>query len=333
MARIAVIGAGSWGTALAKVLGENGHHVTVWARRPELAAALALQHRSPDYLPNVVLPDTLRFTASLEEATREANFILLTTPSHGLREVLQQLRSLSSAAIVISTVKGIETDTLLRMSQVIASLLDESPPVVVLSGPNLAVEVANQIPTATVVASDDFAAAKAVQEIFMNRYFRVYTDHDVTGVELGGALKNIIALAAGIVDGAGFGDNTKAALMTRGLVEITRLGVKLGADPMTFAGLSGMGDLFVTCMSRKSRNRYVGEEIGKGRKLQEILNEMMMVAEGVRTTQAAYQLAQQHSVEMPITAEIYQILFENKDAKQAVNALMTREAKREKVGR
>ena len=332
MARIGVIGAGSWGTALAKVLAENGHHVTVWARRPELVEALALQHRSPDYLPGIVLPGTLCFTANVAEATHEANFILLTTPSHGLRDVLQQLRSLSSAAIVISTVKGIETDTLLRMSQVIVSLLVDSPPVVVLSGPNLAVEVANQIPTATVVASDDFAAAKAAQEIFMNRYFRVYTDHDVTGVELGGALKNIIALAAGIVDGAGFGDNTKAALMTRGLVEITRLGVKLGADPMTFAGLSGMGDLFVTCMSRKSRNRYVGEEIGKGRKLQEILNEMMMVAEGVRTTQAAYRLAQQNGVEMPITAEVYRMLFENKDAKESVNALMTREAKREKFG-
>jgi glycerol-3-phosphate dehydrogenase (NAD(P)+) len=330
LARIAVIGAGSWGTALAKVLGENGHHVTVWARRPELAATLASQHRSPDYLPGVVLPETLRFTANLAEATRDANFILLTTPSHGLREVLQHLRSFSSTAVVISTVKGIETDTLLRMSQIITTLL--AAPVVVLSGPNLAVEVANQIPTATVVASDDFAAAKAVQEIFMNRYFRVYTDHDVIGVELGGALKNIIALAAGIVDGAGFGDNTKAALMTRGLVEITRLGVKLGADPMTFAGLSGMGDLFVTCMSRKSRNRHVGEEIGKGRKLQEILGEMTMVAEGVRTTQAAYRLAQQHGVEMPITSEIYQILFENKDAKQAVYALMTREAKREKLG-
>ena len=329
MARIAVIGAGSWGTALAKVLAENGHAVTVWARRPELAATLALQHRSPDYLPDVVLPDALRFTANLAEATAEANFILVTTPSHGLREVLHQLRSLSSAAIVISAVKGIETDTLLRMSQIITMLLHA--PVAVLSGPNLAIEVANQIPTATVVASDDFAAAKAVQEIFMNRYFRVYTDHDVTGVELGGALKNIIALAAGIVDGAGFGDNTKAALMTRGLVEITRLGVKLGAHPMTFSGLSGMGDLFVTCMSQKSRNRHVGEEIGKGRKLQEILSEMTMVAEGVRTTQAAYRLAQQNGVDMPITAAVHQMLFENKNAKQVVDELMTREAKREKL--
>jgi glycerol-3-phosphate dehydrogenase (NAD(P)+) len=196
----------------------------------------------------------------------------------------------------------------------------------------LAVEVAHHIPTAIVAAGNDLAAAKAVQEIFMNPYFRVYTHHDVIGVELGGALKNIIALAAGIVDGAGFGDNTKAALMTRGLVEITRLGAKLGADPMTFAGLSGMGDLFVTCMSRKSRNRHVGEQIGQGRKLQDILSEMMMVAEGVRTTQAAYRLAQQHGVEMPITTEVYRVLFENKDAKEAVNALMTREAKREKFG-
>ena len=332
MARIAVIGAGSWGTALAKVLGENNHHVTVWARRPELATELSTQQRSDVYLPGVALPPNLQFTSNLAEAIREANFILLATPSHGLRNVVQQIGSLASGTIVISSVKGIETDSLLRMSQVIAALLGESAPVVVLSGPSLAVEVANHIPTAIVAAGNDFAAAKAVQDIFMNPYFRVYTHHDVIGVELGGALKNIIALAAGIVDGAGFGDNTKAALMTRGLVEITRLGAKLGADPMTFAGLSGMGDLFVTCMSRKSRNRYVGEQIGQGRKLPEILNEMMMVAEGVRTTQAAYRLAQQHGVEMPITSEVYHILFENKDAKQAMNALMTREAKREKFG-
>ena len=332
MARIGVIGAGSWGLALAKIVCENGHHVTVWARRPELVAELSARRQSADYLPGVILPVSLQFTSNLDEATREAVFVLLAMPSHGLRAVMQQIGSLSSGAIIISAVKGIETDTLLRMSQVIATFLDESAPVAVLSGPNLAVEVANQIPTATVVASDDLAAAKAAQEIFMNPYFRIYTHHDVVGVELGGALKNIIALAAGIVDGAGFGDNTKAALMTRGLVEITRLGAKLGADPMTFAGLSGMGDLFVTCMSRKSRNRYVGEEIGKGRKLQKILNDMMMVAEGVRTTQAASQLAQQHGVDMPITSEVYHVLFENKNAKQAVNALMTREAKREQFG-
>jgi glycerol-3-phosphate dehydrogenase (NAD(P)+) len=332
MARIGVIGAGSWGTALAKVLGENGHHVTIWARRPELVAELSQKRQSADYLPGVTLPASLQFTTELDEAARDAAFILLATPSHGLRAVVQQLRSLSSSTIVISSVKGIETDTLLRVSQVVATLLGNSIPVVVLSGPSLATEVANHIPTAIVAAGNDHTAAKAVQEIFMNPYFRVYTHYDVIGVELGGALKNIIALAAGIVDGAGFGDNTKAALMTRGLVEITRLGAKLGADPMTFAGLSGMGDLFVTCMSRKSRNRHVGEQIGQGRKLQDILSEMMMVAEGVRTTQAAFRLAQQHGVEMPITTEVYRVLFENKDAKEAVNALMTREAKREKFG-
>jgi glycerol-3-phosphate dehydrogenase (NAD(P)+) len=331
MARIGVIGAGSWGMALAKVLCENGHQVTMWARRAELAAELSARKQSADYLPGVTLPACLQYTANLVEAVREANFVLLATPSHGLRQVVQQIDHLSAGTIVISSVKGIETDTLRRMSQVIAALLGEAVPVVALSGPSLAAEVANHIPTAIVAAGNDWAA-KAVQDIFMNPYFRVYTHHDIIGVELGGALKNIIALAAGIVDGAGFGDNTKAAVMTRGLVEITRLGAKLGADPMTFAGLSGMGDLFVTCMSRKSRNRYVGEQIGQGRKLQEILQEMLMVAEGVRTTQAAYRLAQQHGVEMPITSEVYQVLFENKDAKQAVNALMTREAKREKFG-
>jgi glycerol-3-phosphate dehydrogenase (NAD(P)+) len=218
------------------------------------------------------------------------------------------------------------------MSQVIAEEVGASAPVVVLSGPSLAAEVANHIPTAIVAACTDLGAAKAVQQIFMNPYFRVYTHRDVVGVELGGALKNIIALAAGIVDGAGFGDNTKAALMTRGLVEITRLGVKLGAKPTTFAGLSGMGDLFVTCISRKSRNRYVGEEIGKGRKLEEITQAMTMVAEGIRTTQAAHRLAQQKGVEIPITAAVHRILFEGQNARQAVNELMTREAKMEKFG-
>jgi glycerol-3-phosphate dehydrogenase (NAD(P)+) len=216
VARIGVIGAGSWGTALAKVLGENGHHVTIWARRTELVAELSTKHQSTDYLPGVALPANLHFTANLDDAARDAAFLLLTVPSHGLRAVVQQLHSLSSGAIVISSVKGIETDTLLRMSQVVAALLGESAPVVVLSGPSLATEVANHIPTAIVAAGNDLAAAQAVQEIFMNPYFRVYTHHDVVGVELGGALKNIIALAAGIVDGAGFGDNAKAALMTRG---------------------------------------------------------------------------------------------------------------------
>ncbi|MDZ7289134.1 MAG: NAD(P)H-dependent glycerol-3-phosphate dehydrogenase [candidate division KSB1 bacterium] len=332
MTRISVIGAGSWGTALAKLLCENGHQVTLWVRETELVAEILQKRQNTLYLPGVELPAQLHVTGDLDEATRDARFVLIVVPSHGLRAVVENFGRLPSDCIFVSAVKGIETDTLRRMSEVLASILGASRPIVVLSGPSLATEVANRIPTAIVAASTDLAAAKAVQEILMNPYFRVYTHHDVIGVELGGALKNIIALAAGIVDGAGFGDNTKAALMTRGLVEITRLGAKLGADPLTFAGLSGMGDLFVTCMSRKSRNRYVGEEIGKGRKLQEITEEMVMVAEGVRTTQAAYRLAQQVGVEMPITMEVYRVLFENKDPKQAVNTLMTREAKREKFG-
>jgi glycerol-3-phosphate dehydrogenase (NAD(P)+) len=332
MPRVGVIGAGSWGTALAKVLCENGHQVTLWARQAQLVTRLERERYNIQYLPGVPLPSSLHFTTDLAEATHEAELVLIAVPSHGLRAVVQQFSRLASDCILISAVKGIETDTLLRMSQVIAALLGESVPVVALSGPSLAAEVADHIPTAIVAASHDLKAAKAVQEIFMNPYFRVYTHHDMAGAELGGALKNIIALAAGIVDGAGFGDNTKAALMTRGLVEITRLGTKLGAETTTFAGLSGMGDLFVTCMSFKSRNRYVGEQIGKGRTLQEILHGMVMVAEGVRTTQAAYRLAQRAGVEMPITTEVYHVLFEDKDPRQAVNALMTREAKMEKFG-
>jgi glycerol-3-phosphate dehydrogenase (NAD(P)+) len=332
MPRVGVIGAGSWGTALAKVLCENGHQVTLWARQAQLVAKLERERYNTQYLPGVPLPASLHFTTDLAEATHAAEFVLIAVPSHGLRAVVQQFSRLPSDCILISAVKGIETDSLMRMSEVITSLLGESAPVVVLSGPTLAAEVADQIPTAAVVAGRDLAAAKAVQEIFMNPYFRVYAHHDMIGVELGGALKNIIALAAGITDGVGFGDNTKAALMTRGLVEITRLGTKLGAETTTFAGLSGMGDLFVTCMSFKSRNRYVGEQIGKGRTLQEILQGMVMVAEGVRTTQAAYRLAQQAGVEMPITTEVYRVLFENKNPQQAVRALMTREAKVEKFG-
>lgn len=332
MSRVGVIGAGSWGTALAKVLCENDHQVTLWARQAKLVAELQTQRLNSSYLPGVVLPTNLHFTADLEEAAGEASFVLIAVPSHGLRAVVQQLGALAHRSILISAVKGIETDTLRQMSQVIAEEVGAPTPVVVLSGPSLAAEVANHIPTAIVAACTDLGAAKAVQQIFMNPYFRVYTHRDVIGVELGGALKNIIAVAAGIVDGAGFGDNTKAALMTRGLVEITRLGTKLRAEATTFAGLSGMGDLFVTCMSQKSRNRHVGEQIGKGRKLQEIMQEMAMVAEGVRTTQAAYRLAQQMGVDMPITAAVHRVLFEGQNPRQAVDELMTREAKMEKFG-
>lgn len=334
VAKAGVLGAGSWGTALAMIFRWNGHEVALWARDPELAHRLATEKRNERYLPGVVLPDGVCVSCSMEEAFAGAEFLVVAAPSHVLRPLLKAIPAavLAKDCVVISAVKGIENDSFLRMSQVIGEVLGERLPVVALSGPSHAEEVSRKIPTAVVAASPDLEVAKRAQAVLMGPTFRVYTHHDITGVELGGALKNIIALAAGIGDGAGFGDNTKAALMTRGLVEITRLGQRMGADPMTFAGLSGMGDLFVTCMSRHSRNRSVGEQIGRGRRLHEVLAGMQMIAEGVRTTQAAHALAQKIGVEMPITHEVYQVLFEDKPPVAAVSNLMTREAKVERFG-
>lgn len=330
MARVGVIGAGSWGTALAKLLAENGHEVVLWARREELAQEMRAQRRNESYLPGVALPENLKFSSSLREAAREAEYVLIAAPSHALRQTLPQLPAADPQTVFISAVKGIEPETDWRMSQVVAATLNAPNPIVALSGPSMAIEVAQHVPTAIVVACTDLEVARRVQNLLLSPCFRVYRHHDIAGVELGGALKNIIALAAGIADGAGFGDNTLAALITRGLVEMTRLGVRLGAEAMTFAGLSGMGDLVLTCMSKKSRNRFVGRQLGQGKKLQEILAHMNMVAEGVRTTKAAYELAAKHALEMPITREVYQVLFENKNPRAAVNELMMREAKREK---
>lgn len=334
MAKIGVLGAGSWGTALAMLLRWNGHGVALWARDAELAKRVATEKRNERYLPGVALPDGLQCSSSMPEVFAGAQFVVVAAPSHALRPLLRSLpvNLLAEECVIISAVKGIENDSFLRMSEVIEHVLDGRFPVVALSGPSHAEEVSRKIPTAIVAASVDLEVAKRAQAVLMGPTFRVYTHSDVIGVELGGALKNIIALAAGIGDGAGFGDNTKAALMTRGLVEITRLGQKMGANPMTFAGLSGMGDLFVTCMSRHSRNRFVGEQIGRGRTLNEVLTGMQMVAEGVRTTQAAHALAQKVGVEMPITHEVYQVLFENKPPVAAVSDLMTREAKVERFG-
>jgi glycerol-3-phosphate dehydrogenase (NAD(P)+) len=330
VARVGIIGAGSWGTALAKLLAENGHQVTLWSRRAELKLQLQTARRNESYLPGVLLPESLTFSDNLHETSAKAEYLLIVAPSHALRDTLAQLPALDPQCILISAVKGIEPDTGLRMSQVIAATLQASLPIVALSGPSMAIEVAQHIPTAIVAACADLEVARRVQHLLLSSYFRVYRHHDIAGVELGGALKNIIALAAGIAAGAGFGDNTLAALINRGLVEMTRLGVRLGAEAMTFAGLSGMGDLVLTCMSKKSRNRFVGEQLGQGKKLQEILAHMNMVAEGVRTTQAAQALAQKHNLEIPITREVHQVLFENKNPQAAVNELMMREAKIEK---
>lgn len=332
MSRVSVIGAGSWGTALAKRLCENGHAVRLWCRHLELARQINSANTNPAYLPNVTLPANLRAFSEVEEAIDGTEFVLIATPSHALRTVVPRLPKLPSRVVYISAVKGLEPQTDLRMSQVIAENLPGNHPIVAFSGPSLADEVARDIPTAIVAACEDLEAARQVQALLMGPFFRVYTHADIIGVELGGALKNIIALAAGIGDGAGFGDNTKAALITRGLVEMTRVGTYLGADPMTFAGLSGMGDLVVTCMSKKSRNRSVGEAIGRGQKLKDILASMNMVAEGVRTTQATHAFAQKHNIELPITRAVFEVLFEDKNPAQAVSDLMTREAKMEKFG-
>lgn len=335
MAKISLIGSGSWGTALALVLLQNGHEVLMYGIEVEQIEQMRRQRQNPLFLPNVLLPETLRLTTDFAAATAFSRTMLLAVPSHAFRSVLRRLAADPPAGRlhIISVAKGIENKTLMRMEEITADVLAKVPHgFVCLSGPSHAEEVARSIPTAIVAASRDTATARKTQQLLMSPYFRVYTHSDVTGVELGGALKNIIALAAGICDGVGFGDNTKAALMTRGLAEITRLGVALGANASTFAGLSGMGDLIVTCMSRHSRNRSVGEQIGKGKSLEEVLAKMVMVAEGVRTTESAYELAQKHGIEMPITEKVHDVLFNKESPRSAVAELMSREAKDEKWG-
>lgn len=331
MAKIGIIGAGSWGTALAVVLHANGHIVEMWSRDSQIIKTIVHDRVNRKYLPDVEIPNSINIEKDLERLVCEKDGLLIAVPSHAVRSVLEQFEEIDDKTILISLAKGIENDTLLRVSQILKERFSEDR-IVVLSGPSHAEEVSRRIPTVVVSASRNLEAAKWVQSIFMSRDFRVYVHNDIIGVELGGALKNIVAVAAGIIDGVGAGDNTKAALITRALAEITRLGTKLGADSMTFAGLSGMGDLIVTCMSKYSRNRYLGEQIGKGKKLDEVLSEMVMVAEGVKTTRSAHELAARHGVEVPIINEAYKVLFQNKDPKEAVYDLMTRAAKFEDWG-
>ena len=334
--QIAVLGAGSWGIALSKVLEHNGHQVTLWEFRRDAAEQLRTTRDAKEFLPGITIPQSIEINNNFESACESKDVLVVAVPSHVVRSIGERLNKLhfEKPPILVNVAKGVENQTLMRMSEVLAETIRwvEKDQIVTLSGPSHAEEVSRQIPTAIVAASARFKAAEMIQQIFMNEYFRVYTNQDIIGVELGGALKNIIAIAAGICDGAGFGDNTKAALQPRGLVEIVRLGTVMGANPITFAGLSGMGDLIVTCMSRHSRNRYVGEQIGTGRKLEAILNEMVMVAEGVKTTRSAYELSKKYQVEMPITEQVYQILFENKNAKDALKELMLRGPKEEKWG-
>ena len=332
MTRVAVIGMGSWGTALALHLHQRGCRVRAWEFDPGLVARLQRGEREAAFLPGIRVPEEIEVRQELDWVLAEAELALLATPSHTQRALLPKLEPLLPAdAPLVNVAKGIEQRTLLRLSQLAAELLPGRDPAlyVCLSGPSHAEEVSRGLPTAIVAAGSGDASLAAVQRLFSSPVFRVYTNGDLAGVELGGALKNVIALAAGICDGLGFGDNTKAALMTRGLVELARLGTALGGRPETFSGLAGLGDLIVTCASRHSRNRAVGEEIGRGRSLEQVLAGMEMVAEGVRTTEGAHELARQCGVAMPITAAVHAILFEGRDPREEVIRLMTRDLKAE----
>jgi glycerol-3-phosphate dehydrogenase (NAD(P)+) len=329
---IGVIGAGSWGTTLADLLAKKGHQVTLWAYEHDLVAEMRQTRENSIYLQGITIADTLQISGSIREAVSEKELLLFVVPSQVLRHVLASaLPYVDRNTLIVSASKGIETETLKLVSQIYEELM---PPELfrrfsVLSGPSFAREVALEMPTAVVAAAGDPAIAGEVQETFNCRYFRVYTNSDVIGVELGGAVKNVIAIAAGISDGLGFGANTRAALITRGLVEISRLGMALGARGETFSGLAGMGDLVLTCTGDLSRNRSVGIQLGKGRKLADILGEMRMVAEGVKTTESTCLLAQKLNVEMPIAFKVNEILYRDRPARDAVIELMSRNLRAE----
>ncbi|MFT3783480.1 MAG: NAD(P)H-dependent glycerol-3-phosphate dehydrogenase [Nibricoccus sp.] len=328
---ISVLSDGGWGTALAMVLCENKHAVTLWGPFSDYLAEMALTRRNDRFLKGVELPAALRFEPDLATACANADLVVLAAPSQYMRGLLGKLAAVprSEKLIYVNVAKGIETGSCKRMSELVNELLGHVR-YAILTGPSHAEEVARRVPTAVMTASRDPQVALTVQQTFMNEYLRIYTSDDVVGAELGGSLKNVLALAAGILDGMGMGDNTKAALMTRGIVEMARLGAALGGSPETFSGLSGIGDLIVTCTSKHSRNRHVGEELGKGRKLAEIQKEMgLVVAEGVTTANSAYQLARRADAVTPIIDEVYASLYADKDPRKAVRDLMSRDPKPE----
>jgi glycerol-3-phosphate dehydrogenase (NAD(P)+) len=329
---IGVLGAGSWGVTLAALLHEKGHRTTVWEFNPEQAKHIA-SWRTLKFFPYLTIPKEITVTNDLRQACEDKDLLLFAVPSHTFRAVARQVAALKadlSSTLIVSATKGIENTTLNRMSEIITQELPAAENrIVALSGPTHAEEVSQKIPTAVTAASLNTAAAQAAQEAFLTPYFRVYTHTDIIGVETGGALKNIFAIAAGISDGLGLGDNTKAALVTRGLRELTRLGVRMGGQEATFFGLAGLGDLIVTAFSRHSRNRAMGEKIGKGKSLDDAEKELIMVAEGIRTTRSAYELGKRFGIELPIIREVYAVIYENKSPKDAVTGLMMREAKPE----
>ncbi len=328
----AVIGAGSWGTALAaRVLSHNFSSVTLWSRGEDLAQAINQQRENRKYLPGVQIPTHVIATSSLAEAIREKELLVFAIPSAHLREVLRKVAPLLDEPVdIVNTAKGFEPTTLQRLSEVIKEEIGPNArTVAVLSGPNHAEEVGQDMPSASVISSSDLDAAMRLQDAFFTPNFRVYTNHDMVGVELGGALKNIIALAAGVADGMGFGDNTKAMLITRGLGEMVRLGVRMGADPRTFAGLSGIGDLIATCTSRHSRNWNAGFKIGQGQTLQEVAGGTHMVIEGAFATEATYKISKKMGVEMPLTEALYRVLFAGRDPRATLVEMMNRVRKHE----
>jgi glycerol-3-phosphate dehydrogenase (NAD(P)+) len=327
MANITVVGAGSWGSALSIVLSDNNHHVRLWGRDEQQIKEINERHTSTKYLPGITLPEQVVAYTDLKAALVGVEAILIVVPTKAIRKVLTEIRQyIDTPVTFIHASKGIEPDSLKRISEIIEEEIPESlrKSVVVLSGPSHAEEVSLRQPTTVTSSSLQIEAATYVQDIFMNKHFRVYTNPDLIGVEIGGALKNIIALCVGLTNGLGFGDNAKAALMTRGLAEIARLGIKLGANPLTFAGLSGLGDLIVTCTSVHSRNWRAGNMLGQGKSLDEVLTSMGMAVEGVRTTKAAFQLAEREGIEMPITTVLYDVLFNGKQPHDAAEELMGR---------
>jgi glycerol-3-phosphate dehydrogenase (NAD(P)+) len=330
--KVAVIGSSSWGTAVAAMVAEQTP-TTLWARRAELAADIAERGENAAYLPGISLPESLTVTTDLAVALDGSDVVVMAVPSHGFRDVLDEASELIGTAAVISLTKGVERGSLLRMTEVAAAALNrDGHSIGVLTGPNLAREIAQGQPAAAVIAFPDTDLAARLQGLFMHPTFRVYTNTDVIGCEAAGALKNVMAIAAGMAHGLGYGDNSKAALVTRALAELTRLGVALGGSPLTFAGLAGMGDLVATCFSEQSRNRRVGVELGRGSPIDQIIAEMNMVAEGVKSTEAILQLAQRHDIEMPIAQMVGAVLYEGALPADMVEGLMTREAKAELHG-
>ncbi len=336
MRKVAFIGAGSWGTATASLVAAKNHYETVlWARRAELAETINLYHENPEYLPDLALPENLLATHVMEEAVSDVGVVIMAVPSHGFRRVLREVaHSAPEGAVYVSLTKGLEVSTRKRMSQVLADEVKSIAPssIAVLTGPNLAKEVAQGFPAASTIACADASTGGMLQELFHTPAFSCYTNNDVVGSELGGAFKNVIAIAAGIADGLGYGDNTKSTVMTRGLAEMARFSVRFGAQPLTFLGLAGVGDLMATCASAQSRNHSVGIELGKGRKIEEIIGSMRMVAEGVKSCKPIFELGEEADVRMPITENVVRICHEGAPVQDVIRDLLNREVRSEFEG-